>query len=420
MIYDYAIDVVDKMDPLVARVIPGIALAMIVLSSIISIAICIYTSSKIVYRHPTYSMCLAGLVISISALICPEYVIPRLLDSRIVGTLIICALSFEIISIAWVYGAKNLYTDLEFSIGRPIFKIWIGLWVLTPVILIAILTWWTVTYDPRDLFIKYIPRWLPTIIALAIIVILACIEISKEVDYNFISMIKASTKPSKNWGPGDPLVRHAWKQWRSVCEDTGERDFTLRRRGTRDYTNSIKKGQYSQNSRYNTNNRKTSTPGSSSPNYSGSIFGDSAIEEDISVDKYSHFQPHIPLASNGQSNQHSLPYRGKKVLPPTINSGSNGKSSMLYLRPDDPEPTNQYSRESSRIEISPPDANNFRISLVRNPMARVESNPNYPITFTDNYNSLPRARTHPTENGSDDHICWRKYSGNSEEFSTEL
>lgn len=421
VIYDHAIEVGSGLNPVVARIIPGTAFVMIVLSAVISISICIYTSSKIVYRHPTYSMCLAGLVLSISALICPEYVVPRLLDSRIVGTLIICALTFEIISIVWVYGAKNLYTDLEFSIGRPIFKIWVALWVVTPVILIAILGWWTITYEARDLFIKYIPRWGPTILALAIIVILACIEISKEVDYNFISMIKASTKPSKNWGPGDPLVRHAWKQWRSVCEDTGERDFTLRRRGTRDYTNSIKKGQYSQNSRYNTHNRKTSTPGSSSPNYSGSIFGDSAIEEDISVDKYSHFQAHIPLA-NGQSNQQSLPYRGKKLIPHGINRGSNGKSSTLYLRPDDTCPTDdnavQFKHESSRIEISPPESNTFRISLVRNPMTRVESNPNYPTTLTDNYGTIPRPQS--TDNDSEDHICWRKYSGNSEEFSTEL
>lgn len=50
----------------------------------------------------------------------------------------------------------------------------------------------------------------------------------------------AVTKPLRKWGPVDPIMRYSWVQWHSKAKD-GERDFTLKRRGTRDYTHSVKK-----------------------------------------------------------------------------------------------------------------------------------------------------------------------------------
>lgn len=54
----------------------------------------------------------------------------------------------------------------------------------------------------------------------------------------------STIKPSRNWGPVDPIYRHCWVQWKKQYQVTGERDFTLRRRGTRDYTHSIKRGKH--------------------------------------------------------------------------------------------------------------------------------------------------------------------------------
>lgn len=50
----------------------------------------------------------------------------------------------------------------------------------------------------------------------------------------------SSLKPSRNWGPIDPIQRHGWVVWREQCTLSGERDFTLKRRGTRDYTHSVR------------------------------------------------------------------------------------------------------------------------------------------------------------------------------------
>lgn len=60
-------------------------------------------------------------------------------------------------------------------------------------------------------------------------------------DFNvFLQKIKTAFRPSKNWGPKDPMQRYTWMQW-CIKIQQGERDFTLRRRGTRDYTKGIKK-----------------------------------------------------------------------------------------------------------------------------------------------------------------------------------
>ncbi|XP_059613954.1 sodium- and chloride-dependent GABA transporter 1 [Phlebotomus argentipes] len=401
-IYDRA---QSETDPTLARVIPGISYLGVMIVAGISIVIHIYTASRILRRHPNYTLAFAAVITAIVALIAPEFAAARLLDSRFVGAFIVCALIVDILAIMWIYGAKNIYTDLEFSIGRPIVKVWIVLWVIAPLLLAGILAWWAVIYIPDELLIEYIPRWLPIVISFGVIVIVACVEVSKQVDYNFISMIRGAAKPSKDWGPADPLVRHAWKQWTSKCEDTGERDFTLRRRGTKDYTNSIKRGQYP-HSKYNCQNR-TSTPGSSSPNYSGSVFGDSAIEEDISVDKFQNFRQNTLATFQHDSSS-----------PRTSEVSNGGPRSELNPR-DLPGRSGLYeSNFASRIEILPQDRQNYKISLVRNPMARVQDVPNPNFTqrtpYHDNYDHFVGGYD------KNDHICWRKYSGNSEEYSTEL
>lgn len=287
-IYDRSLGESDKM---LQRLIPSLSFLLVVLSSLISISVFIYTSSRLLKRHPNYIMCLAGLFVSIGCLICPNMLVAQVLDMRVVGSIIICALIFDLISVTWIYGSKDLYTDLEFSIGRPIFKVWLVLWSVIPLALTSLLLWWILVINP-EYVPDFFPRWIVIAASLATILLLACYEVSKQVDYNLLHMIKGAARPSKEWGPADPLVRHAWKQWKSVCVDTGERDFTLRRRGTKDYTHSIKKGQYSHANKYANNSssasttKMPSTTGSNSPNYSGSVFGDSAIEEDMNSDKY--------------------------------------------------------------------------------------------------------------------------------------
>lgn len=476
-IYDLALT---ERDNLLKRLIPGLSFLMIVMSAIISISIFIYTSSRIIRRHPNYIMCLGGLFVSIASLICPHFLISRYLDLRVVGTLIVCALIIDLISITWVYGSKDLYTDLEFSIGRPIMKFWLFMWAICPLILIGLLSWWCVLVSQEALE-DYWPRWIPVAVCVTILLSLACYEVSKQVDYNLCSMIHEATRPSKEWGPADPLVRHAWKQWKSVCEDTGQRDFTLRRRGTKDYTSSIKKGQYSHANKYNSTNAKnSSTTGSNSPNYSGcgSVFGDSAIEEDMSVDKYpnqldyhvesrsrktsannnnnSNYRRHISDASNHSNSSHRSQQQQLQhhIYQPHNSHYHSQKIPIRHgSRKNNSNNINNNNNYTSRIEITPQETpyipSNFQS---KNSLSPLEINPHF-ITAghyaTDKYpgnyhhhQELYRHH-HPSNNGhliissegsgrsgsmttnttsagGTDHLYWRKFSMNSDEFSTEL
>lgn len=489
VIYDRAITV-QEADPTVQRLIPALSYAMIFVSSLVSIAVYVYTSTRIIRKHPNYTVCLAGLVVAIAGLLCPNYIFPRILDTRIVGSLAVCAMIFEIILIIWVYGSKNLYTDLEFSLGRPVLKAWLFIWGFIPVLLMALLCWWAITYYDTDLLIDYFPKWLPVVFSLTVIVLLACVEIGKQVDYNLCSMIHGATKPSKDWGPADPLVRHAWKQWKSVCEDTGERDFTLRRRGTKDYTNSIKKGQYSHSHKYGaSSNRNLSTAGSNSPNYSGSVFGDSAIEEDMSVEKYPHYKhgnntttttvvggqygmmdtPPPPLADTTTTitTTTTTPSmdEGDDQSTPRISANSRKTSRAAdHERKRSSAGDRKISDHSfsSRIEIMPTDADAFGrgTAIVRNPLAKANSQNHHQHRQQQQQRHYHHMNHHPAGNGmavpvhggppkphqpvsyqqdhagsynrdifisnghaappNGDHICWRKFSINSEEYSTEL
>lgn len=240
-----------------------------------------------------------------------------------------------------------------------------------------------------------------------------------------------------------------------MCEDTGEKDFTLRRRGTRDYTHSIKRNHCSHkiNSAYSVgsvggnNNtasnyiaKSTSTLGRGSPNYAGSIFGDSAIEEDISIGNY-------PIQYNTSTQRMIVPSVIDERKPSsTLNrSASNDPRKMIirlqqnsvqekqkiYVPGLNPSQPSTLERDKCRIisgKINGHTPSDYSSRIVINsPQRHSIISPNSITsheTDANNYNSLRRDNTHhlPSylNNHGPEHICWRKYTNNTEEFSTEL
>lgn len=459
-VYDSA---VDNLEIEQSALLAGITYSMIALITMTTIALQIYTASRLIRRHPNFTMILTGLIVAIVVLICPKYLVARIFDTRVVGSLIACALVFDVIAVAWIYGAKNIYTDLEFSIGRPISKLWAFMWCIVPIEIAALLTWWVTQSSDSELGSTYMPRWLPPAFGLGIIAFLACAEVYKQVDYNCCNMIRGAGVSSKDWGPADPIVRHAWKQWTDVCEDTGQKDFTLRRRGTRDYTHSIKRGQRMNGGNATTMTTqpyiggaysiKTSTLNRNSPKYTGSIFGDSAIEEDISVANYPHVQRVIVGGnddsnnalvsstiknSDGRTDTHKMLIR---LQPTTINHtqrinvrpGATSTPSNVDLHRQHSHHSATGSNSSAAVDVSSfglfterdrqRDRNIARIHTT-NTSPRHSTKPLNTINTELNYGSLQRARATnilPPLARENEHICWRKYNGGKvEEFSTEL
>ncbi|KAH8322309.1 hypothetical protein KR059_011256 [Drosophila kikkawai] len=448
---------------LLQHLVPSLIYVLVILVAMVSITVAVYTSTRLVPRRPNYVICLIGLVVAVMSFAAPKFLIARVLDSRLVGTMVVTALVFELIAITWIYGAKNIYTDLEFSIGRPIFRVWMWLWVTCPAVLTGILVWWCADDDQYDLLAEYLPRWAPILFVLAVILIIACVQIFRQVEYNFFGMICEASKSAKEWGPADPLARHSWKQWRSVCQDTGRRDFTLRRRGTRDYTHSIKKGQYSSAAKYGVQNGngggggqtqtqmhqqhwKSSTPGNSSPNYSGSMFGDSAIEEDISVDKFPGItqQQYVPFQASSDTKSNSRYSQRMRqtaqpqtqIRPPPRESVEKHREVVYIRRLSDGGSGN--GGHATRIEISPSNESitygNGKSShlpsaaMSRNPLGRSTGclaapvqPPPPSVHVKRSASSVVNVNSHKLPpGGAGDHICWRKFNVNPQEYSTEL
>jgi solute carrier family 6 (neurotransmitter transporter), invertebrate len=481
-IYDRAF--VEEKDSPLRSLVPSLAYLMAVLAGLTSISIAVYSSSRLLKRHPSYVMCLGAMFSAIGALLWKDFLLARMLDLHWVGLAIVCALVFELVSIAWVYGAKDLAVDLEFSVGRPISRLWLALWSLLPLLLAGIVAWWIADpsppqFDPvQNILTEWIPRWAPVLLCLTVIALFAVHEVAKQVDYNLLNMIQEATRPAKDWGPGDPLVRHAWKQWKSVCDDTGERDFTLRRRGTKDWTSSIKKGQYSHASRNQNNNHigrlsangksaTSITGGSNSPNYSGSVFGDSAIEEDMSSDKYPSNQLEPFAGHESRSHKSS-----------TKRSSDTSQRSYLYHQQrleqgfddDDQLESNYHSQRipirisggrrednfTSRIEIFPEAPAHFQSQSTfqtRNPLSQHLGDLNFSGPFQDKFgqhlfqqdfrhlsstrlngaghliNNIhigdasegsASTKTASTTHGPGEPRNWRKLNRSGDEFSTEL
>lgn len=154
--------------------------------------------------------------------------------------------------------------DFEFIIGRKLSKMWYMLWWFIPLVLLAFFTWTLVTI-PSNGILGDDPIWMYGVgfgillIAVAFILAIGFYTVFKQEEYftfadvsiksstyelNCIlphfQKLTASLKPVRKWGPVDPILRYNWVHWHSKAKE-GHRDFTLKRRGTKDYTHSVKK-----------------------------------------------------------------------------------------------------------------------------------------------------------------------------------
>ncbi|KAK7574242.1 hypothetical protein V9T40_011433 [Parthenolecanium corni] len=175
----------------------------------------------------------------------------RLLDHYVVGKLIILTTVLEVMAFVWFYGLESLSNDFEFVLGYKLNTAWKTSWFLVPIVLSMAEIWsWfspmssnTLSRNTDSTWYTII-GWLIYLFAWLMIAVIAAWQVFSQVDYNFSQKFVSSTKPTRNWGPVDPIYRHCWIQWKKQYQVTGEKDFTLRRRGTRDYTHSVKRGRH--------------------------------------------------------------------------------------------------------------------------------------------------------------------------------
>lgn len=195
----------------------------------------------------TAGACTVGFLAGIICLLPVKLELVHMLDHYVVGHMVAASTALELIGFAWIYGSFALYSDFEFVLGQKLNPLWSVVWFVSPIILVVLEIWSLIvlplngTHQNHDAKWLYIMGWVFYSSSWCIILVVAFWQICTQVDYNIGQKLLSTLKPSRNWGPVDPIYRHGWVVWRGHSTISGERDFTLKRRGTRDYTHSVKR-----------------------------------------------------------------------------------------------------------------------------------------------------------------------------------
>ncbi|KAJ0183667.1 hypothetical protein K1T71_000090 [Dendrolimus kikuchii] len=138
-----------------------------------------------------------------------------LLEDVAVPLLISIATVVEILAFVLIYGWKVLVEDVEFLTGRDLPKYWVWGWCAAPGVIVPFTAWWLAL-----LFIKHTdwtePPWeaitVVSTFAIAFIVFStsAGVAVAKQVQYDIVAKLKSSFKPSRHWGPRDPITHYFW------------------------------------------------------------------------------------------------------------------------------------------------------------------------------------------------------------------
>ncbi|KAG5887858.1 hypothetical protein JTB14_005624 [Gonioctena quinquepunctata] len=200
---------------------------------------------KVKWWHASIVLGFICYMLGCAVLLQSDFDIVHLMDHYIVGNLILITAIIEIMAMIAFYGTEKIRSDFEFMLGHILSRFWLLLWWTAPLILTALFAWGMTTLPMEGIFKEdpewmYLIGWGVVLIATVFIFITGIHVVCQQDGYTLIDKFKASLKPSKNWGPTDPISRHNWIQWNTKAQH-GERDFTLKRKGTKDYTRSIKK-----------------------------------------------------------------------------------------------------------------------------------------------------------------------------------
>ncbi|XP_039763848.1 sodium- and chloride-dependent neutral and basic amino acid transporter B(0+)-like [Pararge aegeria] len=138
-----------------------------------------------------------------------------LMEDVVVPCLVVITTVVEIFAFVFIYGWKALVEDIEFLLGSKLPKCWVWGWCSVPGIITPIMLWWIVVCFINN------PEWLEapwesagiaaSISAVFVLFfVFAAISVAKQVQYDLLGKLKSSFRPSRHWGPRDPITHHYW------------------------------------------------------------------------------------------------------------------------------------------------------------------------------------------------------------------
>lgn len=125
----------------------------------------------------------------------------------------------EITTIFWVYGLSNFLNDMEFMLGKRLGFYWRSCWlIITPLLMIVILIYTCVTYEPPTYDGAQFPNyaygigWFVLILGISPIIWWICQKVITNRMSSFTESVKAAFQPARDkWGPKNPKIHTEWE-----------------------------------------------------------------------------------------------------------------------------------------------------------------------------------------------------------------
>ncbi|CAH2036089.1 unnamed protein product, partial [Iphiclides podalirius] len=140
-----------------------------------------------------------------------------------VPLLIGVATVLEVLAFLLIYGRKTLVEDVEFLIGGPMMRCWTPGWFAVPCAVLPLGLWWAVELLAEPANWAAGSRgavWLVTAAggAFALVLVFACAAVAQQVHYDALAKLQSSFRPSRHWGPRDPITHYYWLARREQLE----------------------------------------------------------------------------------------------------------------------------------------------------------------------------------------------------------
>uniref|UniRef100_A0A8D9B8R8 Sodium-dependent nutrient amino acid transporter 1 n=1 Tax=Cacopsylla melanoneura TaxID=428564 RepID=A0A8D9B8R8_9HEMI len=331
----------------------------------------------------TLLVCAIGFILTVLSVLPGDLSIVHILEHYVIGRLVLISTMLELIGFIWVYGLESLSNDFEFVLGYNLNFLWKTIWFIAPIVL-GVLEVCSMVLMPlrvsSDSSWESTAGWSMYLAAWLIILLVAFWQILAQVDFDLIQKYRSSVKPTRNWGPVDPIYRHCWVQWKKQYQITGERDFTLRRRGTRDYTHSIKRGQHAGpvGSRYSI---PPSSPKSVGSHYSIPVKSEAPV---YTIQSYIYDEAALPL-------------------PATQNMYNSHLQSSVYVH----SPNHTYYREEP-VYTSTPNTHAYNGDSLYTRRSNAHHAYNSPDVTPHGYHEDGTSSQLYFMSNQGDHVCWRK------------
>ncbi|CAH2103298.1 unnamed protein product [Euphydryas editha] len=200
---------------------PLLCFAMLALSGIITMLTYLYPLYDRIrrvggykWRRLSMGSSAVGAAGALAALVAGPRALAALEDVA-VPTLLSVTAVLEMSAFVFIYGWKILVEDVEFLIDRKLSKLWVMGWCAVPGVIIPITLWWTIVWFLERQDWTEAP-WEPAVVIASLCAILilfftfATISVVQQVQYDFFGKLKSSFKPSRHWGPRDPITHHYW------------------------------------------------------------------------------------------------------------------------------------------------------------------------------------------------------------------